>query len=642
MNSTLVIARRELTERRFVFVAAAILATLPFVLAATPQAKAWGPMHVIAVVGGFAAVGFMFALPIALGSSIVSRELVEKRMSFYFARPVSAGAIWFGKVLASLFTIVACLAIILTPAALFAHRAWQTGWSIPVSGAVLTLSISATSLFFLSHAVSTMLRSRSKWLVLDIILAVAVAYALWTIFVPFLETMAMELLAVMAAIVSTALLVILATAGWWQLAHGRIDRVRNHVELSKYVWLSLGGVVLALTLFAWWVRSASPSDLTAEIHGVQQRHGSWVMLGGQSRGRLDYEPAFLYDTVTEKYTRLGAALYGHSFSRDGRAVVWNEPMGIDRNTLAVMMRRLDQPDAKPVDTGIRTRRMSSMSLSDDASRLAVVEASGILGVYDLATGASLGAAKVPMQSSGGRSVFFVNPGLIRMYLRPLKAQPGDLRTVQIVEYDVATRRMAVTGAFPTLARYQAYSATADGSLVVVRNGGAADPARRVEVLDGHTGALVAALPMPAGAEAASVSFVEGNRIALVQQTGRELTLRLFGADAKPLHDIPLGAMYWAYPEIGLGGGKLLVSVARKGSPTGGGMDWKAVIVDLSRGTIEHEEQDLRPDLLGFYAWNRDPRVNLAAPAQAFAFTNAKGDVVRWNPATGEKKTLISM
>src|SRR5260370_34576724 len=121
--SALVIARRELAEKRFVFLTAAIVALQPFWVILMPSA--FGRQSILATVGGVLAIGFTGGLAVVLGVSTIGRDLADKRLSFYFAKPVSAQAIWYGKLAAALLMIAGSFAIIIGPVLLWGMGAWR-------------------------------------------------------------------------------------------------------------------------------------------------------------------------------------------------------------------------------------------------------------------------------------------------------------------------------------------------------------------------------------------------------------------------------------------------------------------------------------------------------------------------------------
>jgi len=116
MNATLTIAQRELTEKRFVFVAAgaflALALVIPFMPGVHPSERAAAFFLASFCLASIFALG----LSAILGSTIVGRELSDGRLSFYFSRPLPATSIWWGKLLASAALILGCFAIIGLPA----------------------------------------------------------------------------------------------------------------------------------------------------------------------------------------------------------------------------------------------------------------------------------------------------------------------------------------------------------------------------------------------------------------------------------------------------------------------------------------------------------------------------------------------
>ena len=82
MRHALVIARRELADKRFVALAAAAFAVLPFLLATIPGLRGRnGAADVIATAAGMLAIGFTGGLALVLGGNVIgdpgARALVE-------------------------------------------------------------------------------------------------------------------------------------------------------------------------------------------------------------------------------------------------------------------------------------------------------------------------------------------------------------------------------------------------------------------------------------------------------------------------------------------------------------------------------------------------------------------------------------
>src|SRR5258708_9269373 len=169
--SALVIARRELAEKRFVFATAALLSLFPVaVVALVPRPMSGGRSFLVSM-GAMPAVGFTPGLATVLGVSTIGRDLADSRLSFYFAKPITAPAIWFGKLAAAIIMIGGSFAIILAPSLPFGTREWRTFWNLGLPELAVTAAVAALSLFLVSHVASPMGRSRSAFVLLDLGLA---------------------------------------------------------------------------------------------------------------------------------------------------------------------------------------------------------------------------------------------------------------------------------------------------------------------------------------------------------------------------------------------------------------------------------------------------------------------------------------
>src|SRR6185436_2674201 len=228
MSQTMVIAGRELRERSRIFLMAAAMAVLPFLSALVPAVRNDRAMAIVGV-GGFIALALALGVAIAQGTSTVSGELVARRMSFYFSKPVSPAAIWFGKVIAAWTTSILCFAIVAGPAFLATANQWKRMFG--GSRLFLFVGIAIVVMFLFSHTLSTMVRSRSGLVGVDFILAavsgIAIFYMIRSLF-----TGGPEIAKTLLLIIGAALVVIMFAAPVWQLAQGRSDIRRSHAALS--------------------------------------------------------------------------------------------------------------------------------------------------------------------------------------------------------------------------------------------------------------------------------------------------------------------------------------------------------------------------------------------------------------------------
>ena len=158
MTDVLVIARREVEEKRMIFIAAVALACMALLMPFVPGMHG-SPREVIGVVSSVFPGGYALAVAALLGASIVGADITTRRMSFYFARPVSGPAIWFGKLLAAVFLIVASYVIVALPALFTGNK--SSLWRIGDAQATLIFAGFAAALFIVGHSLGTMVRSRS-------------------------------------------------------------------------------------------------------------------------------------------------------------------------------------------------------------------------------------------------------------------------------------------------------------------------------------------------------------------------------------------------------------------------------------------------------------------------------------------------
>ncbi len=302
MNSTLVIARRELAEKRFVLAAAFAFAMLALLIPLFPGVHL--PfLEVVALSSGWLAIGFSLGLATTLGASTIGRELSDNRLSFYFARPVSAAAIWFGKLLASAVLVTASFIIIGTPALLTGIDVFIRSWIPNTYAFVGAVALAAAILFFAAHVLGTMVRSRSAWIAVDFACLVVTTAAVWAVLWVPLRARTWTVTEVASIILGLSAAIALVAGGVWQLAHGRTDRRLNHFALSRFLWSGATVGLVFAGLYVAWAMSVSPGDLV-EINGIQAGHG-WVLIEGNARHRGDYRPVFLVNTVNRHALRIG-------------------------------------------------------------------------------------------------------------------------------------------------------------------------------------------------------------------------------------------------------------------------------------------------------------------------------------------------
>jgi ABC-type transport system involved in multi-copper enzyme maturation permease subunit len=597
MRHALVIAGRELAEKRFVFFAAIAFALLAAVMPLVPGMQS-SPREAIATTSMLLTAGFTLGLAGILGASMVGRDLSTGRMSFYFARPAGAASIWFGKLAAALVLVVASFAIVLLPGIIATGGDLARGTTLSVTAVAAQLAVLVVLFFFVAHAASTMIRSHSVLIGLDFAAALLTGFLLWQLARPLIGTTIA--LGVLLGVFALAALSAFLAAGAWQLADGRTDRRRGHAAFSKALW---SGMAVALLLAAGvlvWIFSATPRDLT-EIAGVEPSpRGDWLFISGVTRHRFDFKPAYLVNAKSGAWQHIPEGT-NTIFSADGSKIL---QVRRQYNEAEVVIR--DTATGRTTETGVRVKPVVypvyPIVATDDLSRFATYDyEQSILTVYDTVAHRFVGSAHLRFFS--GR-FYFASPDVLRFWV----VREDQISTYEFDAAHQALRRTGSIGSGPVTLRV-----TADGARVATHEEGAAS----VVLRDARTLQPLASVPLPSAT----------SRFNLLHD-GRVLTVdgQKLGVAGTPF-TVDLGAKPLFVADIG--GGKV---VAPLDSVSGG-----IVVVDVDRGTIVRREDNIHP-VLG-YSTQFDPRTLQWTP-NLIVGRGRGGTVLRWNALTGETKVLV--
>ncbi|HYK04229.1 MAG TPA: hypothetical protein VE974_20930 [Thermoanaerobaculia bacterium] len=605
MNKALAIAARELNGRRSIFLTAAILAIIPYAVLLMPEVQRYGRSSAVAWSGAFVAVCYVSGLALLLGATFVGRELVEKRMSFFFGKPVSERAIWFGKLAGGLATLALSAAIILVPVLLGSGD--ETPRLIRTLG---YFALAALTLFLVSHAAATMLRSRSAIVFADVV-ACAIAGTLVSVMLRVLtDGLAGKLTDILLWSLTLGGLVILIAAGAWQLSRGRIDPRANHRELSKFLWGATAGMLAIAGAAVLWVVSATPDDLWMRVYAMQVPNSDWVVTSGMAKNRGDYQAAFFKNVATGEYQRIPAneMWWGGFWTRDGRRHV-----GHVRKTRELDVLTMNPEGVESTPTRVTVPPNATLVPSDDMKRVAILTRD-MVTIEALADGRTLAAARLP---SGQVRAFFVTSDLLRLYVS------GE-RQSDIYELDVRAKKLAKTGTFSTTGRLW-FIAGPDGSRLLARS--ATAEGSELLVFDGRTGVRIGSF----GMQAKSVFglILSDGRIATLN-TRAAKTLSIHGADLVLQRQVPLPGM----PAIRLireveGGRILLVGDTGEEGVSPVFIDnTRLRVIDANSGATIRDESRLHPlqkDVFGYDAI--DPRREVT-PAGAPLIVRDRGKMKR--------------
>ncbi|HEX6900491.1 MAG TPA: hypothetical protein VF789_12280 [Thermoanaerobaculia bacterium] len=481
------------------------------------------------------------ALALLLGGTVVSSDLSEKRLGFYFARPLPGWALWAGKMTAA--AALACGGgfLVLVPSLLlgsgpglrgdletvFPVRMGDLGW-VPLLG------IGVLYLLLAAHAVSVILRARSPWIGLDIAALGCIA----ALFVMARERLILAGLTGASPVLATdfglllLVLPILFTAGAVQVLHGRTDIRRGHRFLSGTLWGLLLVLMLVFEVSSRWIVNASPGDLVATFHVSAPREGSWIALSGPARGRLGYQPSFLYDVSTGRFTRprFGLSYYQGptlpvAFSADGRRAVWMEFQDRPfRSPLVVRYQDLDRPDGEPVRTNIlfESPLPEILAVSPDGARFATIHKRRIL-VTEVETGRLLASVPEPLDIPFSR-LFFVGPDRVRLYVSTgVQDMNSVVSELRVFEVNVPAATVEPTGLVSSLPGYRGWSLSPAGDRAILRS------RKELRLHDARTGELLASLN---GGGRSFASFLRDGRVAASRPTPEGMELRILASDGR--------------------------------------------------------------------------------------------------------------
>lgn len=620
MKQTLVVAGREIREKSRLFLLAAILSVMSFITLLIPMSASDRP-SVLAICATFVSVALGVGLAITLGVSTIGRDLKDRRLSFYFARPLSSASIWFGKAGASIATSIVCLLIVLAPAAIVLWKRIERT-EIPTLAGLGYIALSILVMFLLAHTLSTMIRSRSALFGLDIILFVAAASVLYSLVRPlFLYGPDASILVV--AVIGAAIVLVLALAPLWQLAKGRTDIRRSHAALSLALWSGIALVIVLAAAGIGWLAGAAPEEWDQVGYISQAPNSTWVFGSGTSASRMGYLSTWMFNAATGEREKIDGPLWwgGVHFSKDGRVAAWQQQYSpFRRGEVELYVRRFDR-NAKTIATGIRMPH-SSIVLSDDGSRIAIA-GHELVSVYDVESGRVLAAAR-GLSKAGGRVMHFVTPDVVRLV--QYEPRRGGKDDFTIAELDVRTKKLTQTGAGKLgTGSWYAVAVSGDGSRMLLRE--------RSVIADARTGAPLATVPARLN-QLSSAMLRDGSVVAGAREN-EIFHLRTFNRDGQPMHDIVLPGVRWAQPVGQLSDSKLVIVGYTKRSTERTGVDRKIFVVDLARGVIERTAENM---FGGFSMSPVEPQLPQLGTAPIISL-DAKGDLVLWDPRTGNTKPM---
>jgi hypothetical protein len=629
MRTAFFVASRELRERRLVFLGALIIGILTLATPLLPHGRTLGssPGEVVTGYALWLSLGFALAGAFLAGLSVMSRDLVENRIGFYFSRPISAGALWSGKVVAALLLAIGTAFLVVLPATVIGGGLWQItalalsmGWEQQSGAVVLAAALGAVVfLIVFGQYTGIIFRSRSRWLALDLLGIPFLVVLFWLALAPLLRGLALQLVA--ASIVAGAIWMTFALllGGFVGLGVGRVDLRSVHRALTITVAGLVASFVAGFALWGVWVRSPEPSDLTGgtratdRIHSVVPLDGDrWVAFGGKARGRGDFIPFFLSDLESGRSFRLGAGTRTpFGFSADGTRAYWGELASVDPFRWQLMTSSLEG-DFSPRRTTITMTPPEVAALSPDGSRLAVID-QGVISIYDIESERSLLSMRLPDQNVSYR-LHYLASDLVRIFALRVHSGTGPGRAGhRVYELEISSRQIRFLGPM----RGTGFHVSSRHDLIILRH-----PV--TEVLRGSD--LESILEIDARS---SGVLPDGDLVFGVIENG-SAHLRFFSSEGEPSRSIGLGPARNVVLG-GLDGNDRLFVLTFSVDPAEG----RLLLVDPRSAEVRSVGERLVPERS--WSWFEADLPNQRLFSD---FSEGRQRLVTFDPATGEK-TLVA-
>jgi hypothetical protein len=635
MTRVLALALREMTERKLLFLGAALIGVITLLVPFTPIPNGYAYKDVVDVGAFVFALLLMVGGGVVLGATTIGRDLSSGRIAFFFTRELHAWEIWAGRIVGMFASVVLAAAVVLLPATFIGgglRHLWDSRGDAEFPAALIL----ALFLPLAAHYMSVALRSRSAWLALDVLALCVAAGTLWTLALPFLPYWFNGPKTIGAVL--GLLTLMLAIAGWAGLATGRITPVTVHRWSALTLWSLIALGLLSFAAWSMWVFAANPKEIdwsrgwAHEVDG----NGEWLAVGsGERKGRGGIPHEFLISSKTGAWMRLDdAQSVGVSADRRVAAIAkrswaWRPSSWMETT---IQLVDLTQPKPRARDTGIVLNSLiwTAPALSADGSRLAIIEPKRV-SVYSMPDEKLLAA--FPLEDNNWATLLFVDASTLQV-----NSQHDDESV--ITRFDIARRERISRHAF----QGGRFRLDPTGSRVAI---GSTTPRQdgRMSLYDTRSGVKLAEVPFASsvfgrrlfwlGDGEFALAVADDSPRAIAESAEKEPRVTIHSADGAERLRVPLpGAKRIAI--IGeQNAGQLLVAWSDRDEymqPCAG--KTRLVAIDLATGAAVELPFKGWPKS---YSWRMSPA--RGGPSTRL-FTACDGTMVIYDAATGEAKTLL--
>jgi hypothetical protein len=628
MKPTVAVMAREVMARRELLLLAVAAAIIAALMPLMPGLGHYQPDDVRTVSSNTLALALGWGLALLIGATMIGGDLSEGRLGFYFARPVSGLALWWGRVLAAFFLILVCEIIVLLPSlfgglsVLVSSDVW--GWPALIGYLVLPLL-----LLLLAHAISIMVRARTAWLLLDLAGFVVFAVVAWVSLRPLLMMVAEIAVWVIAGALTVALLVALSVAGWMGVAVGRVDLPRTHGALSLALWGTLAVCLAGIVAYSSWLRNFGPPEFDdVEVLTVAP-DGRWVETFGHARNRFDVRRRCLISTTDDLWIPVTGSWARYPmdvvYSVDGSTALWRGAGSSDR-LRALWWADLGRRDPSARQTNLVVATDALLALSAAGNRLAILEEE-TLSIYELEDEHLLTAVRLP-EGFDRVTPLFHSEEALRLFVR---VGHGDGQSLLIVNVVVSTGEIIPTGKIKGLGDKSLFMV--DGGLkhIVVWTRSEEGLASERRICDATNGTVIRKLTT-----SGLPRFLhDGRLVILTVGDDRSTSLVVQSADGgeRIVHSISAAGEPRLSGEAVANG----VVISRLENPEERSEGLRIDLVDVDTGEVRNIGRHLRRGVswlpwqrgsAGAVCWFRD------RPATSRLFLDQAGALMRWNPETG--------
>ena len=631
MKTVAVVAWREIVEHRVFLLAALAALAVTLVVPLFPAFLGWSATDVREVLMWSMALGFTWLSAVFLGASMVTGSVAAGRFGFFLARPASSAAIWFGKLIGVLAVVLTCQLVVVGPAVMASEvKEIDLGLDeLVVSGLIVIVPL---LLVLLAHAVATVWRGGTAWVVVDLIaLAVTIAVG-WASAGPLLRVGAEDAAAFTGVLLVVGLAGSVVAAGAAQIKAGRCDGRRQHRAFSAVMWPVLALVSVSVALFSARLMHPSVDDLDSVWVVRAHQSGAWVAVSGTTRGRWEVAASFALNLESGRSLRLavGPDLSGTSatFSTDGRTAAWATRVG---SLSTIRSARLDELSEGVRGSPIYVGGSPLFAMSDDGLRLALID-DGTLSVSELASGDFIGSARLPSGRQPLAPYFFDQDRVRALVLKGAAADEGP--SLRAMEFDGAQRTLTETGAL----------AGAESWLWVTIDRARDRLLLRTVINGERTYRYVDARTLEPVAWSADQGFgdpvrmlADGRLVRLVRDGEKQRLERLTPdgeIDARvPLPGNPQHVVIGAEPSAS----DVVVAVTDRDRWDREPQDWLLQVADLDTGEVREIGRGLPA---AAYSWGEVKVPTAEGSPAARLFLGENDSLLLWNPVTGRMEPVV--